>query len=131
MKYGTKDTQNMWPIDHRKLLDLYGQPLDFINSPFAFPRLPPRANPPLGISNASKIKENIVKDSEMMMSRLSEHHVAFQRYAAGLFNMTPNRFMPGHPMHSRMQAIETMEEENHRLKNENTTKTSKDKEKAK
>ncbi len=118
----------MWPIDHRKILELYGQQFDMINSPFAFPRLPPRANPPLGISNTSKIKENIVKDSEAMMSRLSAHHIAFQQYAAGLFNLSPNRLVPGHPMHSKMQTMESMEEENSRLRNENAAlKTSKEK----
>lgn len=110
----------MWPLDARRIMELYGQPLDMINSPFAFPRLPPLANPPLGISSAGKIKDQIIHDSDMMMGRLSDYHVMFQRYAAGLFNLAPNRFMPGHPLHKKIQAVDSVEEENQRLLKENS-----------
>jgi len=108
----------MWPLDTRKIMEMYAQPLDMVNSPFAFPRLPPKANPPLGISSAGKIKDSIVHDSDLMMSRLSDYQTMFQKYASGLFNLTPNRFMPGHPMHMKMQASNSMEDENQRLRKE-------------
>ena len=111
----------MWPYDIRRMMEVFGQPMDMINSPFAFPRLPPRTNLPSGLSSAGKIKDQIVQDADMMMGRLSDHHVMFQRYAAGLFNMTPNRVMPGHPMHTKMQSIDTLREENERLRQENLT----------
>jgi hypothetical protein len=109
----------MWYYDPRRIMETFGQPIDMINSPFAFPRLPPRVNPPLGLASAGKIKDQIVQDSDMMMGRLSSHHTMFQRYAAGLFNLTPNGFMPGHPMHAKMQAVDTLNEENERLRKEN------------
>jgi hypothetical protein len=109
----------MWYFDARKMMETFGQPLDMINSPFAFPRLPPRANPPAGIANAGRIKDQIVHDSDMMMSRLSGYHTMFQRYASGLFNLTPNGFMPGHPMHSKMQSVDMLREENEKLRQEN------------
>lgn len=109
----------MWYFDARRIMENYGQPLDMVNSPFAFPRLPPRANPPLGIASAGKIKDQIVHDSNMMMGRLSGYHTMFQRYASGLFNLTPSGFMPGHPMHAKMQSIDTLREENERLRQEN------------
>jgi hypothetical protein len=101
------------------MMEVFGQPFDMMNSPFAFPRLPPRANIPSGLSSAGNVKNHIVKDAAVMMQRLSSHHVMFQRYATGLFNMTPNVFMPGHPMFSKMQTIDMLSEENEKLKREN------------
>ena len=122
----------MWPFDARRIMESFGQPFDMVNSPFAFPRLPPRANPPLGIANAGRIKDKIVHDSDMMMGKLTAHHTMFQRYAASLFNMTPNAFMPGHPMHAKMQSIDSLREENEKLRQENLSlKSGLDKEKKK
>ncbi len=109
----------MWPYDVRKMMETFGHPIDMMNSPFAFPRLPPRANPPQGIASAGMVKDSIVKDADMITSKISAHHTMFQRYAAGLFNMTPNGFMPGHPMHSAMHAVDTLTEENDKLRKEN------------
>ena len=109
----------MWPYDVRKMMEAFGHPMDMLNSPFAFPRLPPRANPPQGIASAGMVKDRIVQDADMMMSKLSGHHTMFQRYAAGLFNMTPNGFMPGHPMHATINPVDTLAEENERLRKEN------------
>ncbi len=109
----------MWDTMYAKrMLDLYGQPLDVINSPFAFPRIPPRYNPQLGISNAGRIKDAIVKDKNAMMGRLFDYHEMFQGYAAGLFDLSPNRFVPGHPMHMKTQSINLFQE-NERLRKEN------------
>jgi hypothetical protein len=122
----------MWHFDTRRIMENFGQPFDMINSPFAFPRLPPRVNPPMGIANAGRIKEQIVHDSDMTMSRLSGYHTMFQRYAAGLFNMTPNAFMPGHPMHTKMRSVDMLREENEKLRQENLSlKSGLDKEKKK
>lgn len=109
----------MWPYDIRRMMESFGHPTDMLNSPFAFPRLPPRANPPQGIASAAMVKNSIVQDADIMMNKLSGHHVMFQRYAAGLFNMTPNRFNPGHPMHMTTQTVDTLHEENERLRKEN------------
>ena len=119
----------MWYFDAKKALDFYGQIGDLINSPFAFPRLPPRSNPPLGISSAGKIKDGIVNDTNTMMERLYANQIMFQRYASGLFNLTPDRFVPGHPLHSRMHVYDKLEE-NKQLTKENTImKTNLNKEK--
>jgi hypothetical protein len=110
----------MWDdLYTKRLLDLYGQPSDMMNSPFAFPRFPPRANLQLGISNAGSIKDAIVKDKNVMMGRLFDYHEMFQLYAAGLFNLSPNRFVPGHPTHMKAQSVNMLQEENHRLRKEN------------
>jgi hypothetical protein len=109
----------MWNFYVKKMLDFYGQSGDLMNSPFAFPRMPPRANPPLGISSAGRIKDSIVNDANAMMERLYENHIMFQRFAAGLFNLAPDRFVPGHPMHSSMHTCDTLEK-NEQLTKENT-----------
>ncbi len=121
----------MWDyINAKRMLDLYNLPFDMINSPFAFPRLPPRVNQPRGISHVSKIKDGIVRDKDAMMGRLDGHHEMFQHYASGLFNLSPSQFMPGHPMHAKIHAVSTLEDENARLEQENSVlKASKNKEK--
>src|SRR5207245_1702138 len=119
MKYRLSTRFIMWYFDMKRILDFYGQPGDMINSPFAFPRLPPRANLPLGISNAGRIKEDIVNDTSVMIGRLSDHHSMFRRYAAGLFNLVPDRFVPGHPIYSKVQTTDTLQEANEKLVKEN------------
>ena len=115
----------MWYFDIKTILGFYGQSGDMINSSFAFPRLPPRANPPLGISSAGKIKDGIVNDANTMMERLSAHHRMFQRYAVGLFNLTPDRFVPGHPMHLKMQSYDTPQENDEQHAKEKAIRKSK------
>ncbi len=120
----------MWDYFYaRRALEL-GQSLDMLNSPFAFPRMPPRANSPFGISNTGKIKDSIVQDKDLMMNRLNSHHTMFQRYAAGLFDLAPGALMPGHPVHNMRQTIDGLKEENEKLRRENSAlKTGKGKEK--
>ena len=109
----------MWDALYaKKILDLNGQPSEMTNSPFAFPKLPPRTNLQLGISNASSIKDAIVKDKNAMMGRLFDYHEMFQIYAADLFDLSLNRFVPGHPMHVKAQSFNTLQE-NYRLRKEN------------
>lgn len=111
----------MWDFFYAKrILDLYNQQFDMINSPFAFPRLPPRANAPLGISNAGRIKDEIVNDKDAMMGRLFDYNSMFQRHAAGLFNLSSGRFNPGHPLHMKVRSVDTLQEENNRLSKENS-----------
>lgn len=102
----------------KRMMDMYGHPFDMINSPFAFPRLPPRSNA-LAISEAGRIKDAIIHDKNSMMGKLFDHHQMFQRYAAGLFDLSPGQFRPGHPMYIKTQSAETLHKENERLKKEN------------
>jgi hypothetical protein len=133
MKYRPIAVCPMWDYLYaRRMLDVFNQPLNMINSPFAFPRLPSRANPPLGISNAGRIKDSIVNDKNAMMGRLFDYHEMFQRYASSLFNLSPNRFVPGHPMNMKIQTVDMLQEENERLQKENSAyKTTHTKEKKK
>ena len=124
---------NMWDYLHTKrMLDMYSQSLDMINSPFAFPRLPPMANSPLGISDAGRIKDSVVNDKNAMMGKLFGYHEMFQRYASGLFNLSHTRYIPGHPLNMKVQTLDNLQEENDRLRKENSVfKTEQSKEKKK
>ncbi len=108
----------MWDYFYTKRTS-FGYPFDMTMATFAFPRLPPRATPPLGISNVGKIKDAIIHDKDLMMNRLNNHHEMFQHYATGLFNLTPNQFTPGHPMRKGTHQIDMLQEENERLRKEN------------
>lgn len=108
----------MWPYNYKMMIDALNAPFDMINSPFAFPRLPPRIRPSMGISSAGKIKDEMVNDAEAMMSRLSSHQKMFQRYASGLFDMSQNFLPPGHPMKNTINPTDLMQE-NQKLRQEN------------
>lgn len=120
----------MWDYFYARRAMELGHPFEMLNSPFAFPRLPPGAPNSLGISNTGKIKDMIVRDKDGMMNRLDNHYGVFQRYAMGLFDLTPNRQTPGHPIHQRVKTIEGLQEENEKLRKENSMlKANKNKEK--
>ena len=109
----------MWNMDAKKMLEFYNQYQSMINSPLAFPRLPPMANHPKGISMTGKLKDNIVRDNAVMMERLSDFYTMFQQYAAGLFDLAPNQFGPSHPMYGGVNSINALQVENEQLKKEN------------
>ena len=109
----------MWNMDTKKMLEFYNQYQNMINSPFAFPRLPPMGNHPRGISMTGKLKDSIVRDNSVMMERLSDFYTMFQQYAAGLFDLAPNQFGPSHPMHKGVNSINALQVENEQLKKEN------------
>ena len=109
----------MWNEYTKRMFEFYNQYQDMANSPFALPRLPPRANHPLGISMTGKIKDNIIRDNSLMLGRLSDFYTMFQQYASGLFDMVPNQFGPDHPMHKGISSV-NLQVENDQLKKENT-----------
>lgn len=109
----------MFDMEIKRMMDFYGLTQDII-SPLAFPRLPPsRPNQISGLSKASKLKEDIIRDNASMLSKLYDFHIAFQHHAVGLFDLTPNQFGPGHPLHSKRESVNLLQAENEQLKNEN------------
>jgi len=110
----------MWNMDTKRMFEFYNQYQDMVNSPFAFPRLPPRTNHPLGISMTGKLKDNIIRDNSLMLGRLSDFYTMFQQYASSLFDMVPNQFGPAHPVHKGTNSIDSLQIENEQLKKENT-----------
>ena len=109
----------MWNLDAKKMLEYYMFNSDMTNPSFAFPRLPPKANHSAGISKTGQLKEDIIRDNATMLARLYDFQTMFQKHAAGLFDLTPNQFGPGHPLHSRMNPVNSLQLENEHLKKEN------------
>lgn len=118
---GQKPPHDMWNMDAKRMHEFYSQYYDMVNSSFAFPRLPPKANHPLGISMTGKLKENIIRDNSLMLGRLSDFYTMFQQYASGLFDLAPNQFVPGHPMYNETNSSNALQVENEQLKRENST----------
>ena len=110
----------MWDQFYVRRAMEMGPSFDMFSSPFAFPRLPPRANQLLGISTSGKIKEMIVRDKDLAMNRLNANHDMFQRYASGLFDLSPANFVPGHPMNYGTGRIVELQEHNDKLRKENS-----------
>ena len=109
----------MWNIDPKRMFE-FGFDMNMINSPLAFPRLPPGVTNNIGISKASKLKDDIIHDNTSMFSRLFDFHTMFQQYASGLFDLAPlNQFGPSHPLHSKTNVIDSLQSENEQLKKEN------------
>lgn len=107
--------------DTRKMIEFYNQFSDMLNSPFAFPRLPPgKPRQSLGVSKTGMLKESIIRDNAQMLARLSGFNSVFRQHAASLFDLVPaNQFDPTHPLHFRMNPMESLQSENEQLKKEN------------
>lgn len=111
----------MWNVDQKRMHELYWLDQSTMNSPLTFPRLPPSIiSQPGGLSRTGKLKEDIIRDNASMLAKLYDFHASFQKYASGLFELTPsNQFGPGHPMHSKMHSVRLLESENQQLRKEN------------
>jgi hypothetical protein len=109
----------MWNIDPKKIPP-FGFDIFMMNSPLAFPRLPPGVANNMGISKAGSLKDDIINDNTSMLSRLFDFHTMFQQHASRLFDMAPiNQFGPGHPLHSKTDVVNSLQSENEQLKKEN------------
>jgi len=110
---------HMWNVDAKKMLEFYMFNSDMINPSFAFPRLPPSVNHSVGISKTGKLKDDIIRDNATLLARLYDFQTMFQKHAEGLFDLAPNQFGPGHPLHLRTNHINSLQIENEQLKKEN------------
>jgi hypothetical protein len=109
----------MWNFDPKKMLEYYMFNSDMANSSLAYPRLPPTVNHSAGISKTAKLKEDIIRDNATMLARLYDFQTMFQKNAAGLFDLVPNQFGPGHPLHLRTNFVNSLQLENEQLRKEN------------
>ena len=110
---------HMSDIDAKKMYEFH-MFNSMINSSPMFPRIPPsRVSQPTGISKTGKLKEDIIRDNASMLAKLYDFHTMFQNQVAGLFDLAPNQFGPGHPLHFRMNPVDSLQLENERLKKEN------------
>ena len=117
---GRRMIVNMWNIDPKKIYGFNWLDQSMMTSSLAFPRLPPSASHPHSLSKTGRLKEDIIRDNASMLAKLFDFHNSFQQYASGLFDLVPsNQFVPGHPLHSKMNSVATLETENEKLRKEN------------
>ena len=109
----------MLNVDAKKMFEYYMFDPDMIGPSFAFPRLPPNPNHSVGISKTGKLKEDIIRDNATMLAKLYDFQTMFQKHAEGLFDLAPNQFGPGHPLHLKTNRTNSLQLENEQLKKEN------------
>jgi len=103
----------------RHLMNLYGLNPDLIPFAFQFPRLPPGLTTP-GFGVVPNSQKTITKNNDSLNSKLQDFKQMYQKFTAGLFNMSyPGLIPPGHPLYSKSNSIETLNGENAKLQKEN------------
>lgn len=102
------------------MMGLYG--LNPNNMPFAFqfPRIPPSVSSAIFNSSKNYVKKKFGQADELTKTKLEDFQQMYQKYAAGLFDISsPKIIPPGHPLFSRQYSIETIQKERDKLLKEN------------
>ena len=92
---------------------------DVDNNTQNFFRYPPNSNPPKGLVNPKKLKENFLSDGASMMPKLQDFNQMFRQYANNVLDMNQSVFPPGHPLYNREKSISSLKEANDKLLKEN------------
>jgi len=102
------------------LRDLYGLNPNSMPLTFQFPRIPPTLSPTTLNTSNNVVKKKFVHTNTSINTKLEDFQQMFQKYAAGLFDMTfPGLVPPGHPMFTRHFSIKTLQIEKDQLLKEN------------
>ena len=86
---------------------------------FQFPRLPPGLTNPMFKIHENPVKEQFLKNAETINQKLRGFQQMYQQYAAGLLTMNFGIIPPGHPLYTRNNSVETLQNENDKLLKEN------------
>ena len=65
------------------------------------------------------IKKQFLENTETMNQKLQGFQQMYQQYAAGLLTMSSGIIPPGHPLYTRQNSVETLQNENNKLLKEN------------
>ena len=103
----------------KHLQDLYGLNPDIPHMAFQFPRLPPGITNPMFKIYENPMKEQFLKNAETINQKLRGFQQMYQQHAAGLLTMNSGIIPPGHPLYTRNNSIETLQNENDKLLKEN------------
>jgi len=108
-------------FEMERMLEIYGLNSDTGNRMINSPMLPPaltKANQ--GFSKFSQLKESIIRDNALMLSRLYDYNQTLHHDAQNLFNMKTNpQFIPGHPLSSRIHSSISLQSKFDKLRQEN------------
>lgn len=103
----------------KHLQDLYGLNPNIPHMAFQFPRLPPGITNPMFKIYENPMKEQFLKNARTLNQKLRGFQQMYQQHAAGLLTMSSDVIPPGHPLYTRHNSVETLQNENDKLLKEN------------
>lgn len=118
-KYGKFEPILLDNLAMKHLQDLYGLNPNIPHMAFQFPRLPPSLTNPMFKIYENPMKEQFLKNAETINQKLQGFQQMYQQHAAGLLTMTSGIIPPGHPLYTRQNSVETLQNENNKLLKEN------------
>ena len=96
---------------------------NFINQgmlpPMHFPRLPPGTSHPVSSLFHKPLDGKFQKSNDLVTPHLTDYQQWYQKQADGLFGIQSNVFPPGHPIYSRQNSVDILQNENKKLQKEN------------
>ncbi|MEX0861586.1 hypothetical protein [Nitrosopumilus sp.] len=103
----------------KHLQDLYGLNPNIPHMTFQFPRLPPGLTNPMFKIHENPMKEQFLQNASTINQKLQGFQHMYQQYASGLLSMNSNVIPPGHPLYTRQNSIEMLQNQNDKLLQEN------------
>ena len=103
----------------KHLQDLYGLNPNIPHMAFQFPRLPPGLTNPMFKVHKNSMKEQFFQNADTINQKLQGFQHMYQQYASGLLSMNSNVIPPGHPLYTRQNSIEMLQNQNDKLLQEN------------
>jgi len=103
----------------KHLQDLYGLNPNIPHMAFQFPRLPPGLTNPMFKIHENPMKEQFLQNASTINQKLQGFQHMYQQYASGLLSMNSNVIPPGHPLYTRQNSVEMLQNQNDKLLQEN------------
>ncbi len=103
----------------KHLQDIYGLNPNIPHMAFQFPRLPPGLTNPMFKIHENPMKEQFLQNASTINQKLQGFQHMYQQYASGLLSMNSNVIPPGHPLYTRQNSIEMLQNQNDKLLQEN------------
>lgn len=103
----------------KHLQDLYGLNPNMPHLALQFPRLPPGLAHPMFKIYENPMKEQFSQQASTINQKLKGFQQMYQQYAAGLLSMNSTIIPPGHPLYSKQNSVEILQNENDKLLKEN------------
>lgn len=103
----------------KHLQDLYGLNPNIPHMAFQFPRLPPRLANSMFKIHENPMREQFLQNASTINQKLQGFQHMYQQYASGLLSMNSNVIPPGHPLYTRQNSIEMLQNQNDKLLQEN------------
>jgi len=103
----------------KHLQDLYGLNPNIPHLALQFPRLPPGLTQPMFKIYENPIKEQFSQEAATINQKLQGFQHMYQQYVSGLLSMNSTIIPPGHPLYSRQNSVEMIQDTNDKLLKEN------------